>query len=395
MGSASLSNGHPQLVKELAGRIRDDGPLPFDEFMQAALYHPLHGYYASGAVAIGGEGADFRTSPEVHPVFAEMLCAQVVEMYQRLGAPERFRVVELGPGNGRMAAAFLARLAEILPDPDRACWEYHLVDSSQALIERQQQTLQSLPESSRRLVCWSDHEALSVRPSPGVVLSNEFFDALPVARVRRRAEALEQSCVGWEPEAGFVFDWREPRDATLQDYFRDYGVELAEGQVAEAGLEALGWMDRIAALLPRGYVITIDYGYPAEVLYAPARSQGTLVAYQAHRAADDPLHRVGQQDLTAHVNFTALERRGQERGLEAAPLRTQTKFLLGLGVLQRMQEREQHAAGEVQRLQEVLSAKELFIPGGMGETFKVLVQSRDAPLEGLAGLSAPWHHLEA
>jgi len=129
--------GHPRLVEHLVARIRDAGPISFSEFMAAALYHPEYGYYSSGTVAIGGEGADFRTSPEVHPLFAEMLACQVAEMYERLGRPEPFRVIELGPGTGRLAHAFLRHAGRLLPETIQG-WEYHLVECSGALIRRQQ-----------------------------------------------------------------------------------------------------------------------------------------------------------------------------------------------------------------------------------------------------------------
>ena len=150
------------------------------------------------------------------------------------------------------------------------------------------------------------------------------------------------------------------------------------------------WADRAAGLLRRGYWVTIDYGDVAERLYGPARRRGTLLGYRSHRVVDDPLRDVGRQDLTAHVNFTALVRRGRQHQVDAAPLRSQTEFLLGLGILDRMEERDQEEPGEVARLRGRMAAKELFAPGGMGETFRVLIQARQAPLEGLRGLSSPW-----
>lgn len=386
---AEGQGGHPRLVEFLAERIRAGGPIPFSEFMEAALYHPEHGYYASGTVAIGAGGADFRTSPEIHPLFAEMLACQVVEMYEKLGRPEPFRVVELGPGTGRLAHAFLSRAATLLPDRIQG-WEYHLVERSQALIQTQVEALQTLPGELGSVARWSTEESLRAHPGAGVILSNEFFDALPVARVEVSDGRLQELRVGWSADRGFFTQVCDPVDARLQDYFNEYGTELGEGQEAEACLEALAWVDRMTALLHRGYLLTIDYGYPADQLYAPARCAGTLLAYRDHQVVHDVLRDVGQQDLTAHVNFTALIRRGEENGWTAAPLRTQTEFLLALGILGGMQESAAQAGGEVERLQGRLAAKELFAPGGMGETFRVLIQARDAPLEGLAGLGSPW-----
>jgi len=236
-------------------------------------------------------------------------------------------------------------------------------------------------------------ESLRAYGGAGVILSNEFFDALPVVRVEVAGGRLQELRVDWSAQRGFFSLACDPGDARLVDYFRDYGAELEEGQSAEACLEALLWMERMAALLRRGYILTIDYGYPAEQLYAAARRAGTLLAYRAHQVVQDPLRDVGQQDLTAHVNFTALTRKGEENGWVAAPLRTQTEFLLALGILERMQETDAQAGGEVERWQSRLAAKELFVPGGMGETFRVLIQARDAPLDGLSGLGSPWREV--
>jgi SAM-dependent MidA family methyltransferase len=247
-----------------------------------------------------------------------------------------------------------------------------------------------LPAELRQLAHWSSPEDLAASAGDGLVLSNEFYDALPVHRVRMSAHGLEEIRVGWKEAVGFVPVAVTPENRHLAQYFRDYGVPLAEGQEAEACLEALQWADRAARILRRGYWVTIDYGDTAERLYGPARRRGTLLGYRGHQVVDDPLRAVGFQDLTAHVNFTALIRRGQRHQIDAAPLRSQTEVLLGLGILERMEERDREEPGKVARLRGRLAAKELFAPGGMGETFRVLIQAREAPLEGLRGLSSPW-----
>jgi SAM-dependent MidA family methyltransferase len=377
------------LVDQIADRIRRAGPISFAEFMDSALYHPEHGYYGSGRVGIGGEGADYRTSPEVDPIFGEMLCRQVAEMYRRLGRPEPFRVVELGPGTGRLARSLLSHVGQVLPG-EIGAWEYHLVERSPALLEAQQDGLSGLPEELRSILRWSSPEDLHSGPAVGVVLSNEFFDALPVERVQMLDGRLQELRVSWSAERGLFTVREPPLDGSLASYFEHYGAPLEEGQEAEACLEALSWVDRVAGFLARGYCITIDYGDLAEGLYGPTRRRGTLLSYRDHTVVDDPFSEVGLQDLTAHVNFTALVQRGEEHRWVAAPLRSQTEFLLSLGILDRMEERDQAAAGEVERWRGRLAARELFVPGGMGETFRVLIQARDAPLEGLAGLGAPW-----
>jgi SAM-dependent MidA family methyltransferase len=383
-GTEALST----LVQELVQRIDREGPLGFDAFMEQALYHPRFGYYASGRVRLGGPGADFRTAPEMHPAFAEMLAVQAIEMDRALGEPDPFRLVELGPGTGRLAHDLLAAAHAVAPGATRR-WEYRLVERSPALVELQRRTLSDLPGALQGVVDWSTFDELARRPREGVVLANEFFDALAVRRVQVSGGALLELRVGWR-EARFVESPAPGPASELEEYFRVYGIPLQEGQVAEAGLEALGWVDRMARVVGNGYWIVIDYGEIAEKLYTPDRRRGTLRGFRGHQLAEDPLADVGEQDLTAHVNFTALRMRSLELGLRAAPLRTQTEFLLALGILERVEERALGADGEVASWRERLQAKELFAPGGMGEAFRVLILARGTPLEGLRGLEAPW-----
>ena len=185
------------LVDELVGRIRSRGSIPFAEYMEAALYHPVGGYYTSGRSA---GGVDFRTSPQMHRAFGELLAAQVLEMRRRIEDASRFRIVELGPGDGTLAQAFLDAWGREAGDG----WEYHLVETSPALRKAQRQRLASLPAEILRHTAWSDADALAGAPCDGVVLSNEFFDALPVHAVRRSEGRLLEVRVGWEPDAGFV-----------------------------------------------------------------------------------------------------------------------------------------------------------------------------------------------
>jgi len=239
-------------------------------------------------------------------------------------------------------------------------------------------------------VRWSEAEPLAENPADGVVLANEFFDALPVRRARVVAGTLREIRVGWEPATGFFEADEQGAPAELAAYLERYGAPLAEGQTAEISLDTLRWVDRLGAILRNGYVIAIDYGHPAERLYAAARATGTLLAYHEHRAGGDPLRRIGEQDLTAHVNFTALATRAGESGFEPAPLRTQTQFLLGLGILDLIAEAEAAATSEVERIRTRSAIKELFAPGGMGETFKVLLLARGVSLDALSGLGSPW-----
>ena len=354
--------------------------------MAAALYDPDGGYYQRGRLE---QLADFRTAPEIHPAFGQLLARQVAEMLRRLPARGPRRIVELGPGSGALAAALLPALADEpgLEDPG---WEYHLVEVSRRLREVQRRRLADLAEACLAKVRWSDPGPLAAEPADGVVLANEFFDALPVRRARVVAGRLREVRVGWEPEAGFFEEDTQAAPAELGAYLQRYGSPLAEGQTAELSLETLRWVDRVSEMLRDGYAIVVDYGHPAERLYAAAHAHGTLLAYHEHRAGGDPLSRIGEQDLTAHVNFTALARRAAESGFESAPLRTQTEFLLGLGILDLLSGTTAAGASAVDGIRAQSAIKELFAPGGMGETFKVLLLARGAPLGSLSGLGSPW-----
>jgi len=385
-GPAARSPEPPPLTDRLAARIQASGPLDFESFMAAALYDPEGGYYQRGRLE---QLADFRTAPEVHPAFGQLLARQVAEMLRRLPASGPQRIVELGPGSGALAAALLPALATE-PACESVAWEYHLVEVSPRLREVQRRRLADLPEALTARVRWSEPHLLTADPADGVVLANEFFDALPVRRARVVAGTLREIRVGWEREAGFFEEDEQRAPAELAAYLERYGAPLAEGQTAEISIATLRWVDRVAALLRHGYVIVVDYGHPAERLYAVARAHGTLLAYHEHRAGGDPLSRIGEQDLTAHVNFTALARRAAEAGFEPAPLRTQTQFLLGLGILGLLADTEAAATSTVERIRSRSAIKELFAPGGMGETFKVLLLARGAPLNSLSGLGSPW-----
>jgi SAM-dependent MidA family methyltransferase len=310
-------------------------------------------------------------------------------MLRRL--PERGprRVIELGPGSGALAAAVLAALADE-PGIDDPPWEYHLVEVSPRLREVQRRRLASLHVETAARARWTDPDSLAADPAAGVVLANEFFDALPVHRARVIGHVLREVRVGWSEASGFFEEDGQAAPEDLAAYLERYGVPLVEGQTAEISLDTLRWVDRIAAMIPVGYVVVVDYGHYADRLYAAERAHGTLQAYHEHRAGGDPLGRIGEQDLTAHVNFTALARRAGEAGFDYAPLRTQTQFLLALGILDFLAETTASASTPLERIRSRSEIKELFVPGGMGETFKVLLLARGAPLEALSGLRSPW-----
>ena len=328
------------LEEEIAAEIRRRGPITFRRFMELALYHPEHGYYQRPRDPFGIEG-DFYTNSQLQPVFGRLLARQVEQWYDEMGAPADFIVVEMGAGRGETSAEIQRCL------PAVRCIT---VDVSSG----------ELPETFS-----------------GVVICNEFFDALPVHSIERRGEALVEHHVELG-ESGFEWAQEELSDPRLQDYAERFTPGLAEGQKTEANLAAIDHLERIASSLEAGYVLTIDYGYTVEETAAGCRfPEGSLMAYQKHQATEDVLAVPGNRDLTAHVNFTALAEHGEELGLTAAPLVTQMRFLMELGeadnfsaALDRGEARDKAEDSPKHRMQ----LKILLF--GMGETFQVLVQKK-------------------
>jgi len=310
----------------LAAEIRREGPIPFRRFMEVALYHPEHGYYRRPRDPFGKEG-DFFTAEQIQPVFGILIASCIRELYRAMGEPPEFTVVELGPGRGEMAEA----LSE---------WRYLPVDIGTAM-----------PDSVQ-----------------GVVFSNEFFDALPVDAATFEGGAFRQQRVALEDGA---FRWQNtgPVSEEADRYLRCYYAAPEEGRWYEVGLEALRWAGRIAKTLTKGYVLTIDYGYTrAESGRFPA---GTLMSYHRHTAREDVFTDPGRRDITAHVNFTALEEAGAARGLATERFETLAQTLLAAGAA------DQFAAALAgnDELRRRLQLKTLLF--GMGETFRVLLQRRE------------------
>ncbi|MBW2056077.1 MAG: SAM-dependent methyltransferase [Deltaproteobacteria bacterium] len=374
---------NPDLKKFILRRIRDKGRITFSEFMELCLYHPVHGYYQTKGQKIGKDG-DYYTSPCVHPVFGRLLGRQLMEMDSLLGE-EAFWILEAGAGRGTLAADILDSIARESPRFFERI-EYGIVEKSNPFREEQKDRLASYEDR----VHWLDPEAACAQGLQGCVVANEFFDAFPAHRVVVEDGRLLEIYVT-EEEGGFreVFD--EPSTAEIVRYFDQMGVSLAEGQKAEINLQALGWYDRLARILSRGFFLTIDYGYLAEELYDAPRLSGTLLCYYRHTCSDNPYAHIGLQDMTTHVNFTGLIKKGESLGFRLAGLVPQYRFLLCLGFLEELEKRNEGLTPR-QSLVERLTMKHLILPeGGMGDTFKVLIQYRGldrVQLTGLRPLSA-------
>lgn len=356
--------------QEVRRRIAARGAITFAEFMDVALYWPCGGYYTSYS-RIGPEG-DYYTSSLVHPAFGALLCVQLYQMWEMMERPARFHVVELGAGNGNLARDIL-EYARHLPSGFSRALRYICVDRQSVHRHEAGTTAERVTSSG-----------VPFRGIAGCILSNELVDAFPVHRVTvRNGKLLEMYISEHGGELLEVLD--APSTPLLRQRLDALGVRLTEGYRIEINLAVDGWMRDVAAALARGFVLTIDYGYTADEYYSSGRSGGTLMCARRHRLEQDPYARIGQQDITAHVDFTSLIRAGEAVGLNTVALTTQRQFLVGLGLF-RMLPRLREAGLSAQEMEaNRQSMMHLVGPGGLGR-FKVLVQAKGVVGEGLWGV---------
>ena len=355
-------------------RIETTGPLRFQAFMEMCLYHPHLGYYTSANPKIGPTG-DFLTSPSLSPLFGSLIGKQLEQMWHLLGQ-EPFTIVEYGAGTGRLCRDILAYLKNNAPLYESL--RYCIIEKSPVMraIERSH-----LPDT----VSW--YESIGNIPAlTGCVLSNEVVDTFAVHAVVMGQQLMEVF-VGYDH--GFQ-EVLQPASPELINYLEELGVKLPPGFRTEINLEAIQWLQAIAAHLRRGYVLTIDYGDESAELYRPSRQQGTLRGFRSHRLTPNLYEQIGQQDITASVNFSALSHWGTKLGLTHCGLTHQGQFLLALGFCQALElafSRETNvwqAARQASRLRQALLVD-------MGLKFKCLVQSKGVDgqvLSGLSGMSA-------
>ncbi len=370
------------LATHLADRIRREGPLPFVEFMAAALYDPQHGYYTSGTARPGSDAGDFTTAPHISPLFARCLTRLVAAADAALGHPEHLVLVEGGPGEGLLARDLLDALRTRLPDL-YARLAYHLDERSPALRRRQQRLL----AGHARVTSWEPPAA----GYQGLYLCNELLDAFPVRRLVFQGGALQEVHVALEGER-FVEVLVPARSAQLSAQLRAAGLRPPDGCAFEWSPHLGAWLDAVTERLGRGYLVAIDYGDEAPRLYGPHRPDGTCLAYRAHRASDELLHDPGGADITAHVNFSALRSDAEARGLRAAPLLTQRDFLFALGLAEEVAGAAAPGPPSAAQIEERRALGPLlFGAPQMGDAFKVLVLGRGAdpgrlPLDPEGGL---------
>ncbi|WP_290638028.1 SAM-dependent methyltransferase [Aquisalimonas sp.] len=370
------------LTERLRARIEDGGPLLFDAWMESVLYEPGLGYYSAGQEKFGAAG-DFITAPLVSPLFAWTLAGQCAEA---LAAVDGDTILELGPGEGSLAADILTELDRQGCLPVRYC----LLERSASLRQRQHERIAGAVPHLLDRVHWLD--TLPETPIDGVILGNEVLDALPVVRFQRRGDSVEELAVTTH-DGGFGWHVQPARPAVVDAVTAieaELGAPLPDGYCSELCLQLPAFVASLADSLRRGLLLLVDYGYPRSEYYRADRHQGTLVCYYRHRAHWDPLVVPGLQDVTAFVDFTAVAEGAHAAGLRILGYTTQAHFLMGAGVTELLQARRGDDPVEQARLAQ--QAKTLMLPGAMGERFRVLAAAT-SELTGISGFSL-YNHLE-
>jgi SAM-dependent MidA family methyltransferase len=357
------------LTERLRERIAGQAPITFRDWMEAALYDELDGYYRRKDRSPWGREGDYRTSPERSVLFAATLARYFAGLHRTLGDPNEWTIVEVGAGNGQFAQGVLRTLHDRYPEVFAAT--SYVIDDVGAH-----------PQLENKLASFGDRvqfkSLAEVEPmAAGIIFSNELMDAFPVHRVIVSHGQLRELYVSVAANGGFAWTIGPLSRSALADYLLDADVTLAEGQVAEINLEASSWLRGAAEKLLRGYVITVDYGEEAVELYdSMGRPDGTLRSFYRHQLIDDVLSRPGDHDITSTIDWSKLKRAGQEVGLETIAFQRQDSFLLHAGLLEELELLKQSVASAVQRVELSMTAREMILPNGMAASFQVLVQRK-------------------
>ncbi len=410
------------LRQRIRQEIRERGPIPFSRYMDLCLYDPELGYYSRNTEQFGKAG-DFYTSSDVHAVFGRLVARQFEEMWRGLGSPDKIEILEFGPGRGLFAQDVLDWSEKKFPEFFSAA-HYTLVESSPALRERLRATLSkhfrsgkaSFPQRLKPPCYDAAYGTAEAVPSHGrshaldttsnnsregtasavpnsividralapevpvIVFANEFLDALPVEVLSPLGE-LRIS----EKDGRLLESWN-PASAEELEFLDRYSVHPEAGERIEAPLIAQRYMSQIAAAVERGFILVIDYGYTRQEQLA-GRHRATLAAYRQHSVSANPYEAPGEQDITAHVNFTAIAAAAEEQGMRVQPLVTQSQCLLGIGEANQFADAFEECRLPQERAKVALQLKHLITPAGIGETFHVLISSKGIADEKVAGLS--------
>ena len=367
------------VVSELQWRIVQQEAITFSEFMRVALYWPMGGYYTSHRRV--GSKADFITAPVAHPLFGALLSLQLQQLWEFLGQPSPFWVVEVGAGTGILGRDVLAYTPHLNSGLGKAL-RYVLIDLLPTSgVER------DLPQSRDTQVHRLCTGELPLQPLEGCFLANELLDSLPVHRVTVQEGRLQEIYVTMGRDGSFQEVTGEPSTPALAERFRKLGITLPEGYRAEVNLSLEPWMTALAEALRRGFLLLIDYGHPVDTLYNGERARGTLRCYRKHTLNSNPYEHVGEQDISVHVDFTSVVEKGRNVGFHYLGSTSQRQFLHNLGFLGFLQALTRLPMEQAERDANRRGMLELVRPEGMGE-FQVLGFSKGVDASDLYGFTS-------
>lgn len=362
---------------QLVGTVKEHiaasgGVISFADYMHKVLYEPGLGYYMAGAAKFGAEG-DFITAPEVSPLFGSSMAVQIAEILTAM--PEGGCVLELGAGSGKLANSIMSSLE------GNADFRYFILEPSAELQQRQRQLLNSsLPEHLFSCVQWLDELPTNFK---GVIVANEVMDALAVERFSIGQDGLQQVCVSGDLQEA-VRPANKDLSKAVAALEHDIGESLPLGYTSEFCAVLPLWIEALASSLDSGVLLLVDYGYPRREYYSGERMGGTLSCYYRHRSHGDPYYLPGLQDITAHVDFTAVVEAGVACGLELLGYAAQSAFLLDNELLSLAEAVGASCESEKDRISVMKQVKTLTLPGEMGERFQVMALGKgyDLALRG-------------
>jgi SAM-dependent MidA family methyltransferase len=362
-----LAQAHSEKLQQIIrAEIQANGPITFERFMHLALYYPGLGYYSAGAKKFGKTG-DFITAPEISALFSRCIAKQCAQVLQHIKGD----ILEFGAGTGIMAKDILLELKSLNCLPEK----YYILEISADLKQQQQNLLKAvLPDLIHRIV-WLD--TLPTESFHGVILANEVLDAMPVHKFKIK-NGLKEYYIGLNDQS---FNWHLDQPShRLSEYYQKLNLTLSEDYQSEINSQLANWLNSINHFLQTGLLLMIDYGFLREEYYHSQRSMGTLMCHYKHRSHDNPLILIGLQDITAHINFTAVIDAGKKANMELAGFINQANFLINCGIIDLVEKTEDPSA-QFQLSQQL---KRLLFPSEMGELFKVLALTKDfaVPLLG-------------
>jgi SAM-dependent MidA family methyltransferase len=381
------------LEQKIIEKIQNEGPITFEKFMEMALYYPELGYYSSPDTTIGRKG-DFYTSPHLHPIFGAMIGKQFMEMWNVMGRPADFHAVEIGAGVGYLCKDIFDYLCKPSSDSsllrDKSDFlsslEYIIVEPYEHFQERQRGLLDYLFKGERgtksnNFISWvkSLNELDNV---VGCIFSNELLDAFPVHLIEMENE-LKEIYINFN-EKEFVEEKNNVNLGEIANYIKQFDIDLQTHYRTEINLRIRSWLEDIDTALSNGFILTVDYGYSAKEYYSEERTKGTLLCYHKHLFNENPYQNIGEQDITAHVNFSSLKKWGEESGLKTIGYCPQGTFLVAAGIDEVITELYSDSPDY---LSETSKIKGLIMPQGMGESHSVMIQYKGEGLPELRGFS--------